>query len=186
MRSDYLLKKRFLHRNDWTRIIKRDYSLEQINHKDFNGFIALIKMNEVKEPLITEYLIKKLCIVDNNYLWLQQLPLNENFAITSMFNENGEIIQWYIDITYENGVENGEPYMLDLFLDIVVLRTGEIIEKDKDELEEALHNNWITKSQYDFAYRVFYQMLKQIHEGTFKYFDLSLKHRDYLLGKIRE
>lgn len=98
------MKKRFfLHRNDWTRIIQRDYSIEQINDKDFNGFIALIKMNEVKEPLITEYLIKKVCIVDNNYLWLQQLPLNENFAITSMFNENREIIQWYIDITYGNG-----------------------------------------------------------------------------------
>lgn len=180
------MKKRYLHRNDWTRIIKRDYSISQINEKDFNGFIALIKMNEVKAPLITEHLNKKICIVDNNYLWLQQLPLDENFAITSMFNENGEIIQWYIDITCENGVENGEPYMLDLFLDIVVLQTGEIIEKDKDELEEALQNNWITKSQYELAYRTFHHVLKQLREGTFKYFDLSLKHRDYLLDKIRE
>lgn len=180
------MKKKFLHRNDWTRILQRDYSIAQINDKDFNGFIALIKMNEVKEPLIKEYLNKNLCIVDNNYIWLQQLPHNENFAITSMFNGNGEIFQWYIDITYENGIENGEPYMMDLFLDIVVLPTGEIIEKDKDELEEALQNKWITKSQYDFAYQVFRHVLKQIHEGDFKYFDLSLKHRDYLLDKIHE
>ena len=136
-------------------------------------------MNEVKAPLIVEYLDKKLCIVDRQYSWLQQLPLNENFAITSMFNENGEIIQWYIDITYENGVENGEPYMVDLFLDIVVLPTGEIIEKDKDELEEALKNNWITQSQYELAYQTFHRVLQ---DGTFNYFDLSLKHRD-LLGK---
>lgn len=180
------MKKRYLHRNDWTRVIQREYSVEQINNKDFNGFIALIQMNEVKAPLIKEYLNKKIRIVDNNYIWLQQLPLKENFAITTMFDENGEIIQWYIDITCENGVENGEPYMMDLFLDIVVLPTGEIIEKDKDELEEALKNNWITKSQYEFAYQAFHHVLKQIQEGTFKYFDLSLKHRDYLLNKIHE
>lgn len=172
--------KRFLHRNDWTRIIQREYSMARIHETDFNGFIALIKMNEVKAPLIVEYLGKKLCIVDHHYSWLQQLPLNENFAITSMFDENGEIVQWYIDITYKNGVENGEPYMLDLFLDIVVLPTGEIIEKDKDEIEEALQNNWITKSQYELAYQTFHRVLKQIQDGTFTYFDLSLKHRDLL------
>ena len=101
-----------------------------------------------------------------------------------MFDKNGEIVQWYIDITYENGVENGEPYMMDLFLDIVVLPTGEIIEKDKDELEEALQNNWITQSQYELAYQTFHRVLKQIQDGTFIYFDLSLKHHGYILEKI--
>lgn len=170
-----------MHRNDWTRIIQRDYSMLNINENDFNGFIALIIMNKVTNPLIKEYLNEKVCIVNNHYSWLQQLPLDEHFAITSMFDENGEIIQWYIDITYENGVDNGEPYMVDLFLDIIVLPTGEIIEKDKDELEEALKQNWITKSQYELAYQTFHSILKQIKDGTFKYLELSLKHRYYLL-----
>lgn len=141
-------------------------------------------MNEVKAPLIIEYLHKKICIVDNQYSWLQQLPFNENFAITSMFDESGKIIQWYIDITSENGVDNGEPYMVDLFLDIIVLPTGEIIEKDKDELEEALQRNWITKLQYELAYQTFHSVLQQLQEGTFKYLDLSLKHHSYLSEKI--
>lgn len=175
------MKKRFLHRKDWTRIIHRDDSILYMNENDFNGFISLIVMKEVIAPLITEYNHKKICIADNHYSWLQQLPLDKNFAITTMFDENGEIIQWYIDITYENGVDNGAPYMMDLYLDIVVLPTGEIIEKDKDELEEALQHRWITKSQYDLAYETFNDLLKQIQEGTFKYFDLSLKHRNYLL-----
>ena len=178
-----MLKKRYLHRNDWNRIIQRDYQVLYFDDNDFKGFIALIKINEVTKPLITEYLNKKICIVDNHYSWLQQLPLDRNFAITTMFDENGEIIQWYIDITYEDGVDNCEPYMMDLFLDIIVLPTGEIIEKDKEELEEALQNNWITKKQYELAYQTFYCILNQIQEGTFKYFDLSLKHRSYLLEK---
>ena len=53
-----MLKKRYLHRNDWTRIIQRDYSILYSNENDFKGFIALIKMNEVTKPLITEYLNK--------------------------------------------------------------------------------------------------------------------------------
>ena len=173
--------KRYLHRNDWSRIIERDYLVAHIHENDFYGFISLIKMNEVQAPLIVDYSGKKLCIVDHHYSWLQQLPLNENFAITTMFNKNGEIVQWYIDITYENGVEKGEPYMVDLFLDIVVLPTGEVIEKDKDEIEEALQNNLITKAQYELAYETFHRVLNQIQEGTFKYFDLSLKHHNYLL-----
>ena len=44
--------KRFLLRNDWARIIQRDYLVAHIQETNFNGYIALIKMNEVKAPLI--------------------------------------------------------------------------------------------------------------------------------------
>ena len=54
-----------------------------------------------------------------------------------MFNEKVTIIQWYIDICIQNGVENGRPFWDDLYLDLIVLPYGEMIQKDADELEEA-------------------------------------------------
>ena len=37
LRSEYMFK-RYLHRNDWTRIIERDYSMACIHENDFYGF----------------------------------------------------------------------------------------------------------------------------------------------------
>lgn len=175
------LKRRYLHRKDWKRILKRDYKEMEIENKDFNGYIALLTLIEVADPLLTKYLDTEVCIANNLYSWLQQLPLNENFAITTMFDDKGEIIQWYIDITYQNGVEDGLPFMDDLYLDIIVLPTGEIIEKDKDELLEALKNHEITQQQFDFAYQIFNQVLNHIQTDSFNYFSLSKLHRNLLL-----
>ena len=175
------MKRRYLHRKDWKRILKRDYKEMKIEDEDFNGYIALLNLIEVSEPLLTKYLDMEICIVNNHYSWLQQLPLDENFAITTMFDDKGEIIQWYIDITYQNGVEDRLPFMVDLYLDIIVLPTGEIIEKDQDELLEALQNHEITQQQFDFAYNIFNQVLNQIQNDTFFYFFLSKLHRNHLL-----
>ncbi len=175
------MKRRYLHRKDWKRILKRDYKEMKIEDEDFNGYIALLTLIEVSEPLLIKYLDTEICIVNNHYSWLQQLPLDENFAITTMFDDKGEIIQWYIDITYQNGVEDRLPFMVDLYLDIIVLPTGEIIEKDQDELLEALQNHEITQQQFDFAYNIFNQVLNQIQNDTFAYFSLSKLHRNLLL-----
>lgn len=53
----------------------------------------------------------------------------------------------YIDICYEIGIENWD----DLFLDIVALPTGEVIQQDEDELEEALESGSIYHKMYDLA-----------------------------------
>ena len=57
----------------------------------------------------------------------------------------------YIDICYEIGIENYIPWWDDLFLDIVALPTGEVIQQDEDELEEALESGSIYHKMYDLA-----------------------------------
>ncbi|MEK4759763.1 DUF402 domain-containing protein [Viridibacillus sp. FSL E2-0187] len=176
-----MLKKRFVTREDWTRILEREFKQLYISDTTFSGNIALITLKKVKEPLWTYHCNKKICIVDNGYSWLQQLPENEHFAITTMFNESNEIIQWYIDITTHNGIENGVPYMEDLFLDLIVLPTGEIIKKDLEEIEEALEEGWITKEQYNLAFYTFNTIYEELQNNTFKYIKLSNVHRKCLL-----
>ena len=44
------------------------------------------------------------------------------------------------------------PYLEDLYLDIVLLPTGEIVLLDGDELIEALAKQVITQQEYDSAY----------------------------------
>ena len=73
-----------------------------------------------------------MCIVDDGYMWLQHFPKGQNCTVTTMFDADGEVIQWYIDICNEIGTENNVPWWDDLFLDIIVLPTGEIIRQDED------------------------------------------------------
>ncbi|MGE8002383.1 hypothetical protein [Lysinibacillus sp. NPDC093216] len=70
-----MLKRKYGDRAEWQRVIERKYSQSYLDTREFKGFITLLKATRVTEPLFVNYREKKLCIVDNGYLWLQQFPL---------------------------------------------------------------------------------------------------------------
>ena len=113
-----MLEKRYLHRNDWSRITSRRYSQKWVEEQDFTGYIALTEIHEITTPFVKPMAGKNICIIDKNYTRLQQLPMHVNYMITTTFNDKGQVVQWYIDITNCTGVDQGEPYMEDLFLDV--------------------------------------------------------------------
>lgn len=104
-----MLKKRYGNRSDWKRIVKREYAQCHVETKEFTGTITLLHLVQVTEPLWVSYKDKKICIVDNGYRWMQHFPVGENYTLTTMFDANGEVVQWYIDICKETGIENNMP-----------------------------------------------------------------------------
>ena len=70
-----------------------------------------------------------------------------------MYDNKKNLIEWYFDMVKLNGIENGIPYIDDLYLDLVIRRNGKQIILDEDELEEALNEKDITKDDFDMAYR---------------------------------
>ncbi|GLX70259.1 DUF402 domain-containing protein [Paenibacillus glycanilyticus] len=143
-----MLKRKFGDRSDWQRVLIREYAQSFIASENFDGYVTLIKIVKVSDPLYVEYNGEKICIGDDGYLWLQQFPSNRNHSVTTMFDSNGNIVQWYIDICLQNGIsDNNVPWMDDLFLDLIVLPSGAIINKDVDELETALTDGIIDKNQ---------------------------------------
>ncbi|NIK12562.1 putative RNA-binding protein associated with RNAse of E/G family [Alkalibacillus almallahensis] len=118
-------------------------------------------------------------------MWLQQFPLEKHHAVTTMFNANGEIVQWYIDICLGNGIENEVPFMDDLFLDIILLPSGEIIDKDADELEDALSKGIIDKNLYDLAWNETCAIKSLIRTGEFDLIKLSNSHKDFLFSTLK-
>ena len=101
-----------------------------------------------------------------------------------MFDANGEIVQWYIDICYKISIENNIPWMDDLFLDIVLLPSGEVIEKDADELDMAYSKGMIDKSLYDLACGELINIKRQISKGNFELVNLSNQHKEILIDKL--
>lgn len=175
-----MLKRRYGDRSNWKRIVEREYTQSYIESKEFTGTITLLKLVQVTDPLIIKYGDKSMSIVDNGYIWLQQFPDGKNYTITTMFDENGEIVQWYIDICYEIGIENGIPWWDDLFLDIVVLPTGEIILLDEEEIEDALVGGSIDQSMYDLAWNEVNKIITCINEKNVDLLKYSKIHKELL------
>ncbi len=182
-----MLKRKYGNRSDWKRVIKREYVQTVIDTHEFKGYITLLKIDKVKEPLSVNFGDKKICIVDDGYFWLQHFPTNEYFSLTTMFNTKGEIVQWYIDICSAIGItESNIPWMDDLFLDIVVLPTGEVYQKDADELDEARALGIIDESLYKRANREANRVNGLIGSGKFELFALSECHKESLIKKLEE
>lgn len=180
-----MLKRKYGNRPNWKRIIDQEYVYTFIDNEQFHGYVTLLRLNKVSSPLVAQYKEETVCIVGNGYSWLQHFPSNEHYSVTTMFNAEGEIVQWYLDICLENGIENEVPWMDDLFLDVIVLPNGKVILKDIDELETALLEGVIDETLYNLANKERDKLLGLINHGKFHLMDMSLKHRDYLLSLIK-
>lgn len=147
-----VVKRKYADRSNWARILDRDFKSYYYNDKYFKGWVSSLHIKKVREPLFKQMGEQTVCIVNDGYTWLQFNPDNKQYAITTMFNSDLEIVQWYIDIIKSSGLsEEGMPYFDDMFLDVVVLPYGNTFILDQDELDEALSEGCITKEDFDKA-----------------------------------
>ena len=139
---------------------KNEYYIKRIDKDYFKGYICLVKLKSIKEPWIVEDEDFIGCILDENYEWLEIYPDNKKYAITVIFDDRKNLIEWYFDMIKTRGIKNGIPYIDDLYLDLVIRNNGNQRILDEDELEDALKKSDITKEDFDMAYRT----MKEIQE----------------------
>lgn len=151
------------------------YKQRRVNEDYFKGYVCYLKMINVSNPMVVTVENKEVCLLDENYIWYEVYPDNDNYAITIMYDDKGDLIQWYFDISKSIGVKNGIPYEEDLYLDMLIKPNGEMLVLDEDELEEALKNKDITKEDYELAYDVL-EKLKNEYANNFDYL-VSLTER---------
>lgn len=178
-------KTKYGDRRGWTRVLSSDYVQMVISEDRFDGYITLFRMNAVKEPLYVPCCGQTICIADAGYSWLYQIPRRGHHAVTAMFNENGNIVQWYIDICSVTGVDTDDvPWFEDLYLDVVVLPSGEFELIDADELQQALNENVIDENEFDLAWKEANRVQDLLRNGRFDQLGQSVKHRDTLLEQL--
>jgi uncharacterized protein len=155
------MKRKYIDRSEWKRIERSKCVLINSFHERFNGYASAIFIEKVNEKLECNLDERQFCLVDDGYVWIQRLPTEKNWSVTTMFDKNNNIIQWYFDITKQNSIDiHGQPFYDDLYLDVVVFPSGEIVLLDEDELKEALENADITQTDFDLAYNESNQIMK--------------------------
>ena len=147
------MKRKYINRSKWERIKESKNVIINTYNERFKGYGSAVFIEKVHEKLVCNIDKRKFCLADDGYTWIQRLPINENWAVTTMFDENNNIVQWYFDITKQNSIDdNKQPFYDDLYLDVVVFPSGDIMLFDEDELKAALDSGDITKEDFDLAY----------------------------------
>ncbi|MCM1120001.1 MAG: DUF402 domain-containing protein [bacterium] len=146
------MKKCNLSYEEWKCITAKEMYGKKVHTNFFQGYIGLITIKEVSEVQKWHFNGEDIIVCDKGLQWLSILPQDDFYCITAMMNAAGDILVWYIDMIAEQGIcEDGIPYFYDLYLDLVVYPNGEIIEDDRDELEEALRQQDISQEQFNLA-----------------------------------
>lgn len=160
------MKRRFAEPKNHKSIKEYDFKTEYIKNEIYDGYVSVSKIKKVEEDwFVPRDDETEVCILANNYTWIMLYPKNQKYAITAMYDENNQIIEWYFDMVKNIGIENGIPYIDDLYLDLVITKDGETYILDENELQEALDNNDITKEDFDTAYETLKILLEKFDNG---------------------
>lgn len=178
------IKIKYMSKPNWKRVTDREYTCKYIKEDNFKGVVSLMHIKEVTSPSLRNYKDKiNVKIADKGFYWLQIGIEKANYWITAMYDENKNIVQYYIDITEKNVIKKDEDsYFYDLFLDIVLLNTGEVILLDEEELKQAYEDNDINDKQYELACTELKNIMnnivkkkEQLYKFCDRYFKLLLK-----------
>ncbi|MEM7131736.1 MAG: DUF402 domain-containing protein [Chloroflexota bacterium] len=180
-----MLKRRHADRLDWQRVTKRRFTVKAFNAPPFQGLVTLLCIDAVTEPLYITTDVQNFCIADARYSWLQHFPRGTNYTVTTMFDDRGQVVQWYLDIVRQHGVdERGVPWFDDLYLDIIVTPKRMTAVLDEDELDDALERGIIDLSEHQLAWNEVKRICNEIEKGRFPLLDLSYAHRENLLKEM--
>lgn len=146
--------RKFVDRSNWIRVSKFKDKTIKLKDDKFDGYIYGIFVEKANKKFEVSYADETFFILDDGYTWIQIVPLDKHYTVTIMFDNNKNIVQWYIDITNMNGIDSdGRIFYDDLYLDVVITKERKILLIDEDELNHALDNFVITSEQYKNAYK---------------------------------
>jgi uncharacterized protein len=172
-------------RPNWKRVTERTFDAAHKAEGCFKGNVTAIHLKKVSDPLVVQYKNHQVCIADSGYIWLQHFPEGKKYTVTTVLDQNGDVVQFYIDICMDHGVnDDGIPWFLDLYLDIVILPDKEIFILDDNELIDAFNNEVITDKEMNLAHQTVEEVLSMYKKGEFEDLKICEKHAtEWFRGK---
>ncbi|HBY21694.1 MAG: hypothetical protein A2Y24_04125 [Clostridiales bacterium GWE2_32_10] len=146
-----------------------DHDFKVIRDYELDCYISFKRINKIDESYFIERDGVDICLLADGYYIIEYIPIGENYTVRTFLDKDEEVIEWYIDITGENGInQDGIPYYDDLYLDIIIFK-GKVELLDEEELKEAFDEGKITEDSFNLAYKVANELKRQIEvkENTF-------------------
>ena len=180
------LKRKTMDRSEWTGIEERLYADEFVSLPWGRSRAGIMYMKRVDTPFFVKSFGKRLQVTGEGYTWLQLAPEDERFWATVMFDDKGELFQYYFDITYENHIDDASgAWFYDMILDAVMRPGGDMVKLDRHELNELLKSGEISESLYDLAVNSEKQLIKDISGKETEIRKMCEKLREDLMEKLK-
>lgn len=144
------MERRDMERSAWTRVFSKKQIIRDFTLGQRRGKISLMKILQIRAPLVRSDGERDVVLADEGYYWLQLALHGSHAWFTAMFDARGEFIQIYVDVTDGNEALSENPSFEDMYLDFVV-SGDKVFELDRDELEEAFCSGRISAEQYATA-----------------------------------
>lgn len=151
-----------LTRDTWSRVLSRTFRFAERIDGNLRFVAGLLTIGEVTAPLKKTMFDNELIIADSGYHWLQIAPEGDSWWLTAMIDPDGNIVQYYFDVTDRNILDGEQSRFYDLYLDVVVLPNGKSVLLDQDELDAALQDKVITQAQYQKALDTSDRLLREV------------------------
>ena len=153
------IKKKTMRRDEWRGISEKTFRQTAFDCPGFSGAVGLLCIRRAHRPLYAGE--ERLCVVGEGVSWLELAPRDDYWFITAMFDPQGRLFEYYIDLTDGTRVEpDGTVWFHDLFLDVIMTRGKAPRLEDADELRQALCEGLITQAQYDRTLEVGNRLLE--------------------------
>lgn len=179
------MKRRRADRREWQRILARRFAVAHLETPAFTGAVTLLLLDQFGEPFYSLVEDQPCCVAATGYSWLQHFPMRAHHTVTTMFDPRGNIVQWYIDICRQHGVDaDGIPWFDDLYLDIVASPAGTVQLLDAAELEDAVGQGLVSPAEHALAWREARRLLAAIKHGVLPLLALSAGHRALLIEQL--
>jgi uncharacterized protein len=147
------VKRKFAHYPNWRRLRERRYTGANVRGDAFSGHVALVAVVALDDaPAWLTFPDGRVRYADDGSFIVQHFPAGARHVVTTLFDRDGEIVAWYIDIVRAHGLgDDGIPWYDDLYLDLVVLPDGSRYLLDADELDAALAAGAIERDDWSLA-----------------------------------
>ena len=166
------IKRRFLSRKHWKRIISAKNSMFLTDNEPAfrllgvrRAAVGIFRIEKVSEPLRVRIGDKITVAADEGFTWIGVLPEDRHWSMTAMLDHEERIVQYYFDITLSNHLGD-DPCFDDLFLDLSVAPDRSVYLLDSDELEAALCQNLVSASEAECAYRAVKDLMSRLSGKT--------------------
>lgn len=171
------MKRLIADRPGWQRVPESDFHIVSVQTPEFTGSLTLLQLLHVTEPLWKRIGERDYCLAASGYQWMQHWPAGTHYSLTTMFDRDNRIVQWYIDICRRQGVDDrGVPWLDDLYLDLAIVPPRDVHLLDANELADALRHGIVSRSEYDLAWTEAERLMDGLTRGEPSLCDLSEAH----------
>jgi len=155
---------RGMKRLEFKKLRRTSLKMAKFQLQNFNGCAGILEILETDGIWKVRSHSEDVLIAAPGYKWLQLAPSHGKWWLTVMYNTEGELIQYYFDITKRHYIsDDGELRFIDMYLDVVMLPDGIYEIFDRNELESAYRNGHISEFDYRIALVSLFELIANIH-----------------------